>query len=407
MKNNTSIIFIIFSLILTLAACTQKPTTADITPTNSPTPTATSTPTLTPTNTPTPTATLTPTNTPTIAPTDTPSPTPVAVRGEFKFVSDKFHIMVTYPGQGYYEPGPQGQLYSRDITRNGVATKDFSMWSGDELVWTLSEYINNRYATSYLNTWNDTEIIDSAWIVETENGVELLLTSMDVNGNKVVPHFEVGQITEYGGFLSSDNSHTEFYLASDGKTPVSASFSTMSITNYIDRLQKYLANAELIYSKKNENENPDITELFSYFQSKKDIKTYEKALKATLQSIAENMPVDTSLNIPAANTTENDLIIGRYEGEFYYGEYDESAAHLVCRLTVEQRDDGYYIDVFLERAYPVELKEKCENGIIEGYCIAYPEVKLRITFIDNIAKVEFLEYASPINDIKITDLVKH
>ncbi len=71
MKNNTSIIFIIIALMLALTACTQKPTTADITPTNSPTPTVT----LTPTDTPTPTVTLSPTNTPTLKPSETPTPT--------------------------------------------------------------------------------------------------------------------------------------------------------------------------------------------------------------------------------------------------------------------------------------------------------------------------------------------
>ena len=71
MKNNIFIIFIIITLMLTLAACAQKSVAAEGTPTNSPTPTVS----LTPTDTPTPTVTLPPTNTPTLKPGETPTPT--------------------------------------------------------------------------------------------------------------------------------------------------------------------------------------------------------------------------------------------------------------------------------------------------------------------------------------------
>lgn len=398
MKKNTFIIGVLFALMLSISACSQKPTDAYLSPTNPPTSTPTAT--VTPTNTPTPTATMAPTNTPTIVPTDTPSPTPLADKSEYTFVSDKFYIMISPTFQGDYEQGPQGQLYVRDIIRNGVAAKDFSMWNGDEMIWSLYSYIDNPYH----DWWNDSDIIDGGWIVETEEGAALLLTSIDRSGNKVVRHFDVVQINEFGGLLRSDNGYAEFYLAGDEKTPVSASFSQLSITNYINRLQKHLANAELIYSNITVDNNPDITELNSYFQSKKDMSTYEKSLKTTLRSIADNMPIDTSLNIPAANTTENGLITGYYVGKYYDGEYSENS--FGCVLSVVQSEEGYLIELHMERLGVVRMKTKCENGIIEGDDIDFPGNKLRITFIDNTAKVEFLERAHLFNSSIISDLIK-
>lgn len=327
---------------------------------------------------------------------------------DYTVISDKF------PTYGSNLPDvinveKQTKLCMRDVTVDGVTAKELSVWDGESLLWTtINEDAYWDPQDGDVKHYADQIGVNrpgSYWLIDTEEGTMLLLATVSIDGDKVYPRYEIA------GLLDSattpllkhiiDYRAIELFLASDGVCPVEASFSKKDINSYVDSVQKYFANAKLIYATEINTGDAQVDELYSYFINKKDMANDQARLNEIVDAISAKLPVKDNLAIPASNSTKNGLVTGYYEGEFFC----KDGFNRPCYMEVRQQANNYKVDLILEKFASIHFEASCVDGVME---LNDSSLKLKITFIDNSVKAEIVEAMGDLKNLeRIESIIKH
>lgn len=333
--------------------------------------------------------------------------------------SDKYikvneeHNIYLYGSDGLRKEDINANIYIRDVVIRGVIYKELSVWSGSEIVWTTineneyyPEVMGHSDIRQYANQVGETfERMGGYWLVPMGEETGILLTTVNIADGKICPRFELIQIGDEGDTIVVDSMQLEFYLTSNGIIPQNASFSKNEIVRYLDKLQKYYESAQLIFNYKAESEHVLFNELLDFFINKKDMLAGKDELNTILDEISLSIMVVENTNIPAANASQDGLIVGHYSG-YYVIENNNTDEQMNAEMNVVQCDDYYYVCLNLERCANLRYEAVCAEGIIESYDLTNL-MKLKMVFLNEYVSMEIIECDNYFNQIKEITLIKH
>lgn len=322
---------------------------------------------------------------------------------KYVLISDKFPTYCSHVADEIYVE-KKLKLYMRDMGTVGQYTKELSVWDEDSLVWTTindNQYYEDEISIAFYADQVGDARPGSYWLIDTVEGIKLLMVSVSIDGDKLFPRYEIVSLLYHDSISPAIKNvesygNIELYLASDGICPVEASFQKNTIYEYVDLIQKYFDNAELIYQTEINTGNVQMDELISFFIDIKDMNNDRNKLEEIINNISQEIVLKEEINIPACNFSGNGLITGHYEGEFFCSDEADNF-HGACYLDVYCKDEDYSITMICEKMISLDCVASCKDGIIE---MENSLNKLKLTFIDDYINVEIIDCVGELAEIE-------